>query len=428
MVPLPSQREAHSGPGGASPHFHRFHGALPPSFNSYWGGCYYWNGSYYYWDGDYYSTDRQRFGRYQRRFPVDSESEVASNRAVFFFPPVPPPLGTPPPPGSPETGRNEAPAELSPFINDPFYAPLGTRLQARDLSKKQLQQLDLLRQKKTELREELRSEIQWTKDSPAAIRLSDLEKLSRKQTPSIRQLETEAEQLRADLLYHGLVGMFWGSGDWNEGRPWMLGQGGLNRPRRETLAYEFKVVRAAIFYQEGLSPAQRRLLREVAMELQVEAFRPTATTLSDESLLAFQPETARIRLSPALRPELATKLAAFKKQKDALKSELRGALYRLDVATSSQRTKALREFATVQAPQLESLDVLAEELRGLLRPEDLLGRSASEPQPKEVGEAENEYHDAVLLPGLSPEQRRLLYDDAMEKLSLPLPAGESVSW
>jgi hypothetical protein len=36
-----------------------------------------------------------------------------------------------------------------------------------------------------------------------------------------------------------------------------------------------------------------------------------------------------------------------------------------------------------------------------------------------------DYQVAVFEPGLSPEQRRLLFDLAVEKLALPLPAGES---
>ena len=36
----------------------------------------------------------------------------------------------------------------------------------------------------------------------------------------------------------------------------------------------------------------------------------------------------------------------------------------------------------------------------------------------------SDYADAVLLTGLSPAQRRLLFDGALEALDLPLPAGE----
>ena len=35
-----------------------------------------------------------------------------------------------------------------------------------------------------------------------------------------------------------------------------------------------------------------------------------------------------------------------------------------------------------------------------------------------------DYQTAVFQPGLSPEQRRLLFDGALQKLALPLPDGQ----
>jgi len=55
---------------------------------------------------------------------------------------------------------------------------------------------------------------------------------------------------------------------------------------------------------------------------------------------------------------------------------------------------------------------------------DLLEEFENARQAQEVWEEYRDYQVAVLLPGLSPEQRRLLYDAAVEKLALPLPTGE----
>lgn len=556
IVPLPSEREHrpdHRGGGGG--HFGRGHGGLPPLFDSYWGGCYYWEGSYYFWSGDFYSTDYDRFGRYRSHFPLEQENAPAHREAVFFFPPTPPPLGAALPPKSPELGRIDPPANLALYPNEPFYAPLGTRLLARDLSKKLLQRLSRFHEKKTALGDELRSLLTQANEAVPSERLAEAEKLARKQQSSIRTLETEAEALRTDLLHNGLVSTFWGSGDWNEGRPWKLGVGELARSRDETLAYEFKVTRAAIFYQDGLSPAQRRLLREIAMELQVEAFRPLTTrAAADEALLFFQPETARLRLPAILPPELETKVAVFKQEKNELKAELRETLYRSDALKVSARTVALRQLAIRQAPRFDELEELAEDIRKTLAiypsllavssppafPPELAARITSYHKGKlnlqralqakieetreilgpdkvtvtprlrsdgpqiemreikdagpsdekreavrdavlafnreytekfsrqtqelsdirrEVGEWLNhsalresktvdgllkefeqsskqeeiwpryqDYRDAILLPGLSPEQRRLLFDLALEKLALPLPAGENLPW
>jgi hypothetical protein len=38
-----------------------------------------------------------------------------------------------------------------------------------------------------------------------------------------------------------------------------------------------------------------------------------------------------------------------------------------------------------------------------------------------------DYQAAVLMPGLSAGQRRLLFDAAVEQLDLPLPSGEKVN-
>jgi hypothetical protein len=55
---------------------------------------------------------------------------------------------------------------------------------------------------------------------------------------------------------------------------------------------------------------------------------------------------------------------------------------------------------------------------------DLLEEFENSRQEQEVWERYRDYQTAVLLPGLSPEQRRLLFAAAVEKLALPLPAGE----
>jgi len=45
-------------------------------------------------------------------------------------------------------------------------------------------------------------------------------------------------------------------------------------------------------------------------------------------------------------------------------------------------------------------------------------------QKQEAWQQYGEYQVAVFQSGLSPEQRRLLFDVAIEKLALPLPGGE----
>ncbi|MBI5382573.1 MAG: hypothetical protein HZA31_11790 [Opitutae bacterium] len=481
-------------------------------------------------------------------------SRASTERLPVFFPPTPPPLGTPVPPQQPSNLRLVAPTELALYVNEPFYAPLSTRLVGRNLEDRLRQRLDGYRASKSSLQAELRAKIESLKSADAATRQRELEAFALLQTPHLVELEKSADQFRTDLLRNGLVGLLWGKGDWNETREWRLGKAPLDKARELTLAAEFQVMRAAVFYQDGLLPAQRRLLREVAMDLQVEAFRPknSAATADDEKLIFFAPETARVRLPDDPSPELATKIDTYQKEKAELKSELREAIYQQDRASSSQRTQALRQLAESQAPRIAALEVLADDIRRILAqqekrpgpptpptiPPDLAKRITtyqkekqklqkllldnmmeirkklapakvrfvkadesksdlhpmrleispalpSEEKQKQVKEVlaafnrENsarftalgaekeairnelsrfvstgteaagsksvdtllkefddavqkqeawqlygEYEMAVFQPGLSPEQRRLLFDAALEKLALPLPGGE----
>lgn len=197
-------------------------------------------------------------------------------------------------------------------------------------------------------------------------RLRELEAFAHEQTPRIAALEREAEQLRIDLRRGGLIGAFWGSGDWNEHRNWRLSAGGVAARDPESLRRAFQVLRAAVFYQEGISPAQRRLVREIAMEVQVQAFERVdmpSETGADALLTFFSPETARIRMPENLSPELATRIAGYTREKSALKDELRDALIQQDAAAAPSRAATLRKLAVAQEPRIQALEEMAEQIR-----------------------------------------------------------------
>ncbi len=329
----------------------------------YWGGYYYYCGDYYYWDGYYYSPFRNSFSRYHRveRSYVD---RYASHGLPVSFPPVPPPLGAPLPRESPNV-RLAAPQELEAHIYEPFYASLSTRLLEKNLNEKLRGKLTTSAAARQALTDELHQRLEAAKTADAAARRLDLESFSREQTGRAIELENQAEQLRGEFLRSGVASFFLGSGDWNENRNWRLGTGALDRPREDTLSYEFRVMRAAAYYQEGLSPAQRRLLREIAMELQIAAFKPKDIDDSDdeEPLLWFYPETSRIRLPADLPPGTSAKIAAFEKEKAEVKTELRDALYLADKQSRDQRQRTLSQLAETQRARLESLELLAEDIR-----------------------------------------------------------------
>ena len=447
-------------------------------------------------------------------------------REPFFFPPDPPPLGAELRLFHPPATRSPAPAEGAAFVNELFYPILCLRLAAEDLPKRLQTGLDAYRTAKTGLQNELRSRIARLKGADAGVRQQDLAEFSPVQTPRIAELEATAAQLRSDLQRGGLYAFFAGRGDWNEYRSWRLAAGSNEQPRPDTLQMEFEVMRAAVCYQDGLSPAQRRLVREIAMELQAEIRQSEAAAqpARDTSLIFFLPETARIRLPADLPADLAAKVATFLTVKTALKAELRAALCNWDARKSEERTQALAQLAAKQAPRIAALDEMAEDIRrGLaevanmpgppappalpaelearistyrghklellkalhamlaspdssIRPpakpnrvqeqvaafnrentarfaelkserdgirealaqsmraqgtardqksiNDLLEEFENSRQQQEVWDRYRDYQSAVLMPGLSPEQRRLLYDAAIEELALPLPGGE----
>jgi hypothetical protein len=419
-----------------------------------------------------------------------------------------------------------APPELTASVNEPFYPVLGTRLAAEDLPRRQQLEIAGFRAVKTELQNELRSKIARLKDADAATQQQELASLARMQAPRIAELETTAARLRTDLLRGGFYGRLAGRGDWNEGRSWHLTSKPDEKPPRDPLQMEFEVVRSAAYYQDGLSAAQRRLLREIAMELQAEIRRSVepAQPPDGDAPFFFSPETARIRVPADLPAELAGQIATFVAEKNGLKAELREAIRNYDGAGAVERTRLLDQLATRQAPRIAALDELAENIRrGLARVPDMPGppvpprlpaeiaarisayrghkldllkalhAMVAQPVPdtrprqkvvpvqeevaafnrehaaqfaelriekdgirealaqymrgeqamrerksidglleefensrqkQEVWEKYRDYQAAVLMPGLSPEQRRLLFDAAVEKLALPLPAGE----
>jgi len=366
-VPVPSSNSS-QGPGGIGG------GQTYNPYSPYWGGYYYCNGDYYYWGGQRYLSDTGSFGRYPF-FPgpghdYPDERQSSGKTSPVFFPPSAPPIGAPVPPKQPAGERTVAPAELANYVYEPFYGPLGTRLAAKDLTKKLLLRLDAYQTRRRALQNELQEKLGSLKDAPTTDRIQKLETFAREQTPHIAELEATADQLRSDLLRSGLIGLFSGTGNWNQSRNWALGQGPLARPREQTLVYEFLVMRAAVFYQEGLSSAQRRLLREVAMEVQVEAFKPKAQegTKNESSLVFFSPETARISVSDDWPADLLAKIDAYQSEKSAIKTELRDVLYQEDSGSSTHRAQALKQLAEDQTPRLAALEGLAEDIRaGLSR-------------------------------------------------------------
>lgn len=173
--------------------------------------------------------------------------------------------------------------------------------------------------------------------------------------------------------------------------------------------------------------------------------------------LAALPVASGARPPLELPPELNARIALYRTHKqEALKTlhgflipnvrqnESDGARMVTPDGNPLNRTRqaavkqAIVEFDRKQSELVASLNqekaairaALADYMRTIGQPQDhksvddLLRDFESARQQQEVWEKYRDYQIAVLLPGLSPEQRRLLFDSAIVQLRLPLPAGE----
>ncbi len=333
--------------------------------------------------------------------PRYSPRQYLGRQTPFFFPPTPPQLGAAWATLGPPPGRYAAPAELAAFVNEPFYAPLSTRLAQQDLSAKGKlrDRLDAYRAAKLALQGELRARLDALQDADPFTRQRELAAFARGQTPRIAALELTADQLRADLI---IGGFFDDTTDWNVLRRWQLGVSGFRTPAEAILA-QYQVMRAAVYYQKGLSPAQRRLLREIAMELEEVAGRALASgddapvpamSADTNPLFFFSPETARLRLPVDLSPELARKISDYEKEKSDLKAELRETVVAEDSARFDfLRARALARLAERQQPRIDALEAMAEDIRRELI---LLPKLARPPAPPPLPASINARMTALL--------------------------------
>lgn len=313
----------------------------------------------YHYSNYYYSPTFP----HSTRFPsFSSTSSFTTERQRVFFP------GSEPALGQPVTRKPQAvrgynvPAKLETYVSEIFFAPLSAHLYDESLAKKRQQKVDAYRSERAVELSELRATLERLRTSDTATRVAALRDLSSRQDSRLRELEQRAETIRDDLTR----GTFLHSGVyWNSYRSWRLG----DDTRYESAVDEFKVMRGAAFFQNGMSLGQRRLLREITIELRESSFAgsdPTADIALDAPgpYFFFSPATSRIRLPLQLPAELTTRLEDFRSKKEALKAELRDTIYKSDRAwLNSTRTNALQQLAEKQGPEIEELERLAEELR-----------------------------------------------------------------
>ncbi|HRE79609.1 MAG TPA: hypothetical protein PLN52_01110, partial [Opitutaceae bacterium] len=315
--------------------------------------------TYHYSDYNYYSPtfrDSTRFSGFS------STNSFTIERQRVFFPGSEPALAQPVTKKPQAVRGYNVPAKLETYVSEIFFAPLSAHLYDESLSKKRQQRIDTYRSERGVELTELRATLERIRTADTTARVAALRDLSSRQDSRLRELEQRAEEIRDDLTR----GTFLHSGVyWNSYRSWRLG----DDTRYESAVDEFKVMRGAAFFQNGMSLGQRRLLREITIELRESSFAgsdPTADIALDAPgpYFFFSPATSRIRLPSRLPTELTTRLEDYRSKKETLKTELRETIYKNDRAwLNSTRTNALLQLAEKQAPAIEELERLAEELR-----------------------------------------------------------------
>jgi hypothetical protein len=297
--------------------------------------------------------------------PLDERSPSPEARIVFF-PPTAPIFGaaiTELLSARPTFARPTRPAdELADQVNEFFYPALGTRLSEGKFTSNLLKPFDAYCAARTGLLNELQAKLALLPLNDAAARERELREFAAIQTPRVVALEKDAERLRKNLVHDGSFGY---DVDWNESRKWRLDDPHFRASSLAAIA-EFQVIRAAVFYQTGLTPEQRGLLLELAIEqrekLLAERSRG-APPPHDPFLIFFSPETSRLKLPSPLPPALGASVEAYNHDKEMLKRELHDTVLDQDKSPPSQRTKHFEALADRQWPHLRELAERAEEVR-----------------------------------------------------------------
>lgn len=279
----------------------------------------------------------------------------------IFFPATPPPLGAEVaviaasrPSGTPRL--------LRAFVTDAFYPQLASRLvrMPGEQSRKDVFEveehvrLDAFLGLRAALVAELYERAPRFLELEPEPRLVAFETFAQSQARRLEEMERTAEWLRERMAR---------TDSWSEHRSWRLNRGSLRTPRDKTYVLEFQVVRAAAYYQVGLSPAQRRLVRECAMEMN-ETIALRGRAPPSDVLFYFSPDTTRILRPEGAPPELDAAIAEYIAEKTRLKAELRELIYETDGALfEATRIKRFEELAAAQAGALSDLEVQAESIR-----------------------------------------------------------------
>jgi hypothetical protein len=265
-----------------------------------------------------------------------------------------------------------APVGMADFVCDSLYPALSTRLFALDLNPALEARLHAYRAKRLLEVNALLNLFVTLQNQPGEEQERQLREFAQTQTPALVGLEADAERLREEVIADGFSNRI----DWNANRRWKVGAVGTGADVGE-LEAEFQVVRATAFYQKGLIPQQRGLLREARDRTasRSEKARGLPAVRSESDAMFFSPETSRFRLPAGLSLAAREKIGTYNGQKASLKNQLRETIIAQDKAPPAVRAAAFEALADEQWPHFAALEELARTSDGCLSP-------ASSPRPR----------------------------------------------
>ena len=239
---------------------------------------------------------------------------------------------------------------------------------------------------KQNLKTELRAVLANSVNGPRGARLATLKALAMAQAPHLAALELSAEDIRRALA----------------GLPNPPGA-----PAAPSLPPEL-MARISTYRAHKL---------ELLKTLYAMLTRPAKTSVPTKLESTPQPDGRVVETAPWMRDNTT--------QTGVQPANLRVPPAEFNDLQTRLLAELNRELAGIR-------EALAEHFRTTNQPadrksiNDLLKDFETARQKQEIREKYRDYQSAVLLPGLSPEQRRLLFDAAVEQLALPLPTGEKV--
>jgi hypothetical protein len=251
----------------------------------------------------------------------------------------------------PASGRLTAPVEAAADVGEFFYPQFATRLSSgTPLPEKLRRSLNEYHATKLVLLKDLRAELARTQAAEPAARAQALQALARRQAATFATQERNADQLRRDLLE--------ADRDWSDYREWHL----RDKQRRGFSPLEIaQVMRAYAYFQNGLTPAQRRLLLEITVDLSAAVDNVTKAAAQPHQF--FSPEPARVQLPDHVAPDVSARMAAYQTKKAALKKELYDTIQAHDGAGLTFFRNTFGALAEKQAPAFAELERIADEIR-----------------------------------------------------------------